>query len=597
MNTEATTRRPRGMAARVWPVVLAAGLLGATDAAAQAPRQPDPRVGLKAGFMDAGEAARNMELVGHHNKAPGFSNPANNGDFAFANSDMAFSGNRLFMGSYHGVQVFDISNPRTPAVVATIACPGGQGDVSVYRNLLFLSVEETRGRLDCGAQGVRDTVSTERFRGVRIFDISDVRNPRQVASVQTCRGSHTHTLVPDPRDPANLYVYVSGTSQVRSPSELAGCSGRRPSEDPNTSYFRIEVIQVPVARPQEARIVSMPRVFANAEGSPAGLWQGGNHGEGTQTTAQTNQCHDITVYPQMGLAAGACSGNGILMDIRDPANPVRIDQVSDPNFAYWHSATFNNDGTKVLFSDEWGGGTAPRCRDTDRPEWGADAIFTLTNRKLTQVGYYKLPAAQTALENCVAHNGSLIPVPGRDIQVQSWYQGGISIVDFTDGARPVEIAFFDRGPQDANQMLIGGYWSSYWYNGNIYGSEIGRGLDVFQLKPSDMLSQNEIDAAKLVTFREFNPQNQQRLEWPAAFVVARAYVDQLARGNALVPSRLTAIRTSLSRAERMSGATRRTALNTLATSLDRDVARAADPERVRMLSAAVRQLATARTTR
>jgi hypothetical protein len=594
MNTQAVTRRPRGMAARVWPVVLAAGLFGAAEAGAQAPRQQDPRVGLAPGYQNAGQAARNMALVGHMDRPQGFFNPTNNGDFGFANSDMAFSGNRLFMGNYHGVQVFDISNPARPSLVSTLVCPGGQGDVSVYRNLLFMSVEETRGRVDCGTQGVTAPVSAERFRGVRIFDITDVRNPRQVASVQTCRGSHTHTLVPDPRDPNSLYVYVSGTSQVRSPDELAGCSGRPPSEDPNSSYFRIEVIHTPVARPQEARIVSMPRIFANEAGSPAGLWGGGNHGEGTQTTAVTNQCHDITVYPQMGLAAGACSGNGILLDIRDPANPVRIDQVSDPNFAYWHSATFNNDGTKVLFSDEWGGGGAPRCRETDRPQWGADAIFTLNNRKLTQVGYYKLPAPQTALENCVAHNGSLIPVPGRDIQVQSWYQGGISVVDFTNGARPMEIAFFDRGPMDANQMLVGGYWSSYWYNGHIYGSEIGRGLDVFQLQPSDMLSQNEIDAAKLVRFSEFNPQNQVKLEWPASFVVARAFVDQLARGNALTPSRLTAIRGSLARAERMSGAAKRAALNTLAASLDRDAPRAADPERVRMLSAEVRRIATAR---
>ena len=212
----------------------------------------------------------------------------------------------------------------------------------------------------------------------------------------------------------------------------------------------------------------------------------------------TNQCHDITVFPEIGLAAGACSGNGILLDICDPVNPVRLDQVVDKNFAYWHSATFNNDGTKVIFTDEWGGGTRPRCRATDLPTWGADAIFDIVDRKLRFEGYYKMPAPQTEQENCVAHNGSLIPVPGRDIMVQAWYQGGVSVFDFTDSANPVEIAFFDRGPIDAKQLVSGGYWSTYWYNGHIYGAEIARGIDVFRLKPSEHLSQNEIDAATLV---------------------------------------------------------------------------------------------------
>jgi len=437
-------------------------------------------------------------------------------------------------------------------------------------------------------------VSADRFRGVRIFDISNIASPKQVGAVQTCRGSHTHTLVTDPKDAANVYLYVSGTSPVRPAAELAGCSGARPEEDPNTAYFRIEVIRVPLAAPQQARIVSTPRLFADTSGNIAGLWKGGGHGPGTQETAETDQCHDITVYPELGVAAGACSGNGILLDISDPANPKRIAEVSDPNFAYWHSATFNNDGSKVLFTDEWGGGTAPRCQASDRPEWGADAIFTREGSTLRPAGYYKLPAAQTATENCVAHNGSLIPVPGRDIMVQAWYQGGISVFDFTNPAKPVEIAFFDRGPMSATELTLGGHWSAYWYNGYIYGSEIGRGLDVLQLKPSEQLSQNEIDAAKLVRMDRFNPQLQTKLVWPASVVVARAYLDQLTRANGLPRERTTQVARELDAAEKLQGEQQHSALAALATQLESDAQGADDAERVRALAATVRELAGAK---
>ncbi|HEX6372002.1 MAG TPA: hypothetical protein VF006_23965 [Longimicrobium sp.] len=593
MRTETMAGRPRDRWTARAPLAALAAALLATGAQAQDTR--DPRVGLRAGWNDAGEAVRGMELVSHTSRPERFFNPGNMADFSLANTDMAFAGTRVFIGSYNGFQIYDISNPASPRLAGSLVCPGGQGDVSVYRNLLFMSVEETRGRLDCGTQGVQDTVSTDRFRGVRIFDISNLDRPRQVASVQTCRGSHTHTLVPDARDPSRVYVYVQGTGGVRSASELQGCSARNSTEDPNTSYFRIEIIEVPVARPQAARIVNMPRIFANAQtGAINGLNQGGRAGEGAQQTAQTNQCHDITAYPEIGLAAGACAGNGILLDIRDPANPVRIDEVVDPNFAYWHSATFNNAGTKVLFTDEWGGGSAPRCRATDRPQWGADAIFTLANRELRHAGYFKLPAAQTEQENCVAHNGSLVPVPGRDIMVQAWYQGGISVFDFTDPAHPVEIAFFDRGPMSTTQSVLGGFWSSYWYNGLIYASEIGRGLDVFRLTPSEHLSQNEIDAARLVRVSDFNPQNQRKVEWPASFVVARAYVDQLTRSRGLSGTRSIAVARALDQAERATGARRRTALTQLATQLDADAQSSSDADRVRMLAAVVRDLAAGR---
>ena len=551
----------------------------------------DPRIGLRPGLENAGEAARNMVLVGHVDRPQNFANPKDPADFAFLNADLAFMGNTLYQGGFNGFQIWDISNPSAPKLRTSMICPGGQGDLSVYKNLMFMSVEETRGRIDCGGQGVADTVSKERFRGIRIFDMTDIDHPKQVADVQTCRGSHTHTLVTDPNDPANVYIYVSGTGPVRSGSELAGCARGASLTDTTTSLFRIDVIKVPVAAPQEARIVNSPRIFADSAGAVAGLWKGGTHGPGTQTTAQTNMCHDITVYTAVGLAAGACSGNGILLDIKDPANPKRIAAVMDPNFAYWHSATFNNAGTKVLFTDEWGGGMAPRCRATDKMTWGADAIFYRSGSNLNPAGYYKLPVAQTDQENCVAHNGSIIPVPGRDIMTQAWYQGGVSVFDFTDPAHPKEIAFFDRGPMDSTKLMLGGDWSTYWYNGHIYASEIDRGLDVLDLQPSDQLSQNEIDAAKLIHLDVFNPQNQPQIVWPASFVVARAYLDQLVRDKGIASDRSTAIARDLSRAEKLKGASQRTALTQLASRLDQDARKASDQSRVEALAATVRDIA------
>jgi hypothetical protein len=475
---------------------------------------------------------------------------------AFANSDLAFQGNHLFMGNFYGVNIYDISSPAKARLLTSMVCPGGQGDVSVYKNLLFMSVEMPNGRLDCGPQGFAPAAgqqnmpaaNKDRFRGVRIFDISDISNPKQVGAVQTCRGSHTHTLVTSPNDKNNVYIYVSGTSFVRPGEELAGCSGGAPDKNPNTAYFRIDVIKVPLAAPQNAQIVSSPRVFSDPKtGTINGLTNNGSH-ENNKPVA-TDQCHDITVYSAIGLAAGACSGNGILLDIRDPANPKRIDAVSDPNFSYWHSAAFSNDGKKVVFTDEWGGGMGARCRENDPNVWGANAIFHLTNNKLQFASYYKLPAAQGESENCVAHNGSLIPIPGRDIKVQAWYQGGISIMDFTDPGNPVEIAYFDRGPIDQKMLVMGGSWSAYWYNGHIYSSEIARGLDIFELTPTKYLTQNEIDAAKAVRVAQLNVQNQEKIEWSPQLVVAKAYVDQLERSQALPSDRIEALRQAIQRAE------------------------------------------------
>lgn len=574
-------------------------LFSLSAASLQAQSQPkpsttDPRYSLRGGWNDAQEAISNLALVAHRARPDGFFNPSDAGDFAFVNSDLAFAGKFAFIGGYHGFQVWDISSPASPTLRLAFPCPGGQGDVSVHKNLLFMSVEENKGRVDCGGQGVAAPVSAERFLGVRIFDISDIDHPRQVGAVQTCRGSHTHTLVPDPKDPANVYVYVSGTGDVRSGTELAGCANGEGAADTSTARFRIDIIKVPVASPQDARVVSRPRIFADRRTKAIrGLWQGGRHGAGTQETAETDQCHDITAYPEIGLAAGACSGNGILLDISDPAEPRRVDEVIDPNFSYWHGATFNNAGTALVFSDEWGGGVGAKCRATDKMTWGADAIFTIRNRKLIPQGHYKLPAAQRDAENCVAHNGTLIPVPGRDIMVQAWYQGGLSVFDFTNPRRPTEIAYFDRGPINPTELTLAGHWSAYWYNGHIYGSEIARGLDVLELKASPMLTQNEIDAAKTVTFEDGNAQLQRRLVWPPSFVVARAYIDQLERGNGLPAPQLTSVMASLGLAEQQSGLARKATLEALAVRLAKSAATARDGVRVRALSAVVKGIASA----
>ena len=629
---------------------------GGGTPAPKATAKADPRVGLKSGLFDAQEAAWNLRVVSKTQPTEGFK--------GVTNSDLAFMGNYAIQGNYNGWQVWDISNPAQPTLKVGYVCPASQSDVSVYKNLLFVSGEGLSGRLDCGTQGVRDTVSTDRLRGLRIFDITDIANPKNVGNVQTCRGSHTHTVLVDPKDKDNVYVYISGSAGVRSPNELPGCSKMTPDKDPNSALFRIEVIKVPLANPSAAAIVSSPRIFDNLVAPPehgetaqdvaaqkerldAARAKGAytakfrenefvlppnfvnpmldsvvkaRGGSGAPTAADSaalreampeivkkiiaaqggddsgprrgpTQCHDITVYPAIGLAGGACEGYGFLLDIRDPANPVRIAAVSDSNFSYWHSATFNNDGSKILFTDEWGGGGGPKCRATDPKEWGADAIFTLNNNQMAFQSYYKLPAAQTEFENCVAHNGSLIPVPGRDIFVQAWYQGGISVFDWSDPKHPTEIAFHDRGPVDSTRMTSAGSWSVYWYNGKIVSSEIARGLDIFELVPSEFLTQNEIDAAKTVVFEYQNVQGQQKYEWPASHALARAYLDQLERSKGLSGSQLMSARTALANAEKASGPAQAEALNGLAKTLDGAAAGSKDGGKVKKAADAVRALA------
>jgi hypothetical protein len=512
---------------------IAAAMLLSAAVPATATAQ-DPRIGLGAGWLDAETASSNMRLIGHQDRPPGFFDPANPGAFAFLNSDLALGGDHAFAGGFHGFNIYDISNPASPELETSMVCPGGQGDLSVYGDLLFMSVEESRARVDCGTN---PTVGT-RFQGVRIFDVSDIANPVQVAAVQSCRGSHTHTLVTDPNDDDTIYVYVSGTAGVRPASTLAGCADDPPS-GPNPARWRIEVIEVPLDAPEDAAIVNQPRLFRDeATGAIDGLQNAPptpQHpsGENWGPTPITDACHDITAYPAIGLAAGACEGNGILIDISDPADPVRVDEVSDPNFAYWHSATFNNDGTKVVFTDEWGGGVNPKCRTTDQPSWGANAIFDIVDGEMQFRSYYKLPVPQTVQENCVAHNGSLVPVPGRDIMTQAWYQGGASVWDFTDSSNPREIAFFDRGPINASSLVLGGFWSTYYYNGNIFATELARGVDAFELTRSDELSKAELAAAAEVELDQFNPQLQPEITWEPSFATVRAQFDQLVRAGGI----------------------------------------------------------------
>ncbi len=645
--------------------VVSAYVVALLGLAACAPSKPktapspmnDPRVNLKAGLFNAGEAVSNMKVVAKAVSPPGF--------LGITNSDLAFTGKYAIQGNYNGPVIWDISVPSKPVLVVAYTCPASQNDISVYKNLMFMSAEANNGRVDCKPGGVRDPISKERMRGVRVFDISDIKDPKLVANVQTCRGSHTHTVLEDPKDKQNVYIYVSGSSGIRPAGELAGCAADLAASDPNSSRLRIEIIKVPLSDPSKAAVVGRANIFAGlaepprhglsdadkeaasvqlaaarasgafiaknpqsgmdmvvppqivrpildsivklrggsgaavaadsviARGQVQGVVNrmfGGAAGGGGGANNERSQCHDITVYPALGLAGGACEGHGLLLDISDPVNPYRLDAAADSNFAYWHSATFNNDGTQMLFSDEWGGGSSPKCRAGDKPEWGANAIFSIVNKKLVFKSYYKIPTVQSSNENCVAHNGSLIPIPGRDVMVQSWYQGGISVFDWTDPSKPKEIASFDRGPVDSTRMAMGGSWSVYWYNGSIVSSEIARGLDVAELVPSEFISQNEIDAANTVKWDFLNAQGQPKISWPPSFSLAKAYTDQLERKGCVAAPRIAEIRSAISGAEKASGAARSAALTKLTAGLEGD--RACDPKKVDLLKKSLQDLLT-----
>jgi hypothetical protein len=594
-------------------LALALGLLAPAAAAAQ---DADPRQGLTPGTdatsggnaftvpnADAETVESNLELLANRPK-PAWTNAAGQESAAAAfnysniNSDLAFTGDIAVSGNYRGFGLYDVSDPAAPELTTIVNCPGGQGDVSVYGDLLFVSVEAGSARVDCSTDSSQPV-----FRGVRIFDISDLENPQHLGGVQTCRGSHTHTVVEDLDRDDVVYVYVSGTAGVRPAAQLAGCTNTPGGNDPAsfldadgnpilTSRFMVEVIEVPLDAPEDAAVINEARLMADPEtGNQHGLWPGGNHGPGTQSTAATDACHDITAYPEIGLAAGACEGNGMLIDITDPRNPERVDEVLDPNFAYWHSATFNNDGTSVIFTDEWGGGVGARCRPTDPDNWGANAIFDITDRTMQFASYYKIPNVQEPNETCVAHNGSLVPVPGRDIMVQAWYEGGVSVFDFTDAADPVEIAFFDRGPYHPTEFHQGGYWSAYWYNGQIYGNEIFLGFDSFGLTPSTHLNEVEIAAARSVRMDEFNAQAQPRVTWPATFTTARAWHSAAQRREVLTPAADANVSRSLDRAEAQSKSGNASQRNSAAATL-RAVSNQLGGSQIEQdLAASLRQLA------
>jgi hypothetical protein len=644
-------------------LIRAAGLAIVAFTAACAPKRSpstapnpasDPRNNLKAGLFNAGEYASNLKVVAKAVSPKGF--------LGETNSDLAFTGNYVIQGNYNGPVVWDISNPASPQLVVAYECPASQNDVSVYKNLMFMSAEAMNGRVDCKPGGAPGQVNKERMRGVRIFDISDIKNPKLLTNVQTCRGSHTHTVLEDPKDTQNIYIYVSGSSPIRPSGEVPECVATVAAGEANSNRLRIEIIKVPLANPASASIVGRANIFAGLKApkahgqSPADKAEmdaakakgaftvmipvmneemvlpdqfvkpvidsimkarGATTPNKADSTAarpvvdarvkmmlaaqgltetakksddidETSQCHDITVYPALGLAGGACEGHGLLLDISDPTMPFRLDAVADSNFAYWHSATFNNDGTKLLFSDEWGGGGSPKCRPLDKPEWGANAIFEIVNRKLVFKSYFKIPTYQTKNENCVAHNGSLIPIPGRDVMVQSWYQGGISVFDWTDASKPIEIASFDRGPVDSTRMEMGGSWSVYWYNGQIVSSEIARGMDIAELVPSQYISQNEIDAAKTVKWEQLNAQGQPKIVWPPSFALAKAFTDQLERKGCVGAARIGEIRAQIGAAEKASGAARNAALSKLTSDLDAN--RSCDPAKVDLLKKALRDL-------
>ena len=653
----------------------------------------DPRASLKAGVFDAGTTSKGMTLLATRPRADtimALAKIAGPRSLSYINSDFVFRGNYLYQGNFGGFQIWDISNPSSPVRTSTTLCTTDQGDPSIWGNLLFISDESARGRMDCTSAGITERISKDRAQGIRIFDVSDPAHPRQVTVVQTCRGTHTHTLIPDPKDKNIVYIWGQGSSGLRPQDEVAGCAGapfdpKKDGADSTEQFRRIEVIKVPLDHPENWSLVNQPHIFeglgprppahGNAPGDTAGrggrggagggraganaavilsadgatimapaamasaildslvkargasgppaagdtahaviylqgrpgvtlltaaqaaqlgaAGRGGRGGGGARGGGGPGQCHDITVYPEAHLAAGACVQYGILMDITDPVHPKTLQAVTDSNFALWHSATFSNDASKLLFSDEWGGGTSPRCRSIDPINWGGDVVFDLKNKHLTQGAFYKMPAAQTTTENCVAHNGGLVPVPGRDILVQGWYQGGVSIVDFTDARKPFEIAYFDRGPINADTMYIGGSWGAYFYNGHVYSSEIYRGLDVFDLTPTENLTQNEIDAAKSVHFDQLNPQTQPKIVWPAVFPVARAYLDQIIRDKGLSEKQTNAIAKALDAAEPLTGAKRRNALTRLATQLTGDVAAAKDKQRVTAMAGVVRDMARA----
>ena len=582
------------------------------------PSATDPRSNLTPGRFDAGEAASNMRLVSFSHKPAAFDSSRG---LTFINSDLAFGTHFVYQGNFAGFTIWDVSNPNKPVVASVVECISAQADPSIIGHLLFISAEGGGNRNDCAKGGVQDP--KDHMAGVRIYDVSDAHAPKLIKNVQTCKGSHTHTVIPSPTDPNIIYIYVSGQQTARPATELAGCKNGTDPADTTNSLYQLDIIKVPLDHPERAAVIPGARIFTGLGASPdcvALCAPADGHGPprirgvsaadsatyATLLHTGPHNCHDVTAYPAYHLLAAACSSHAILVDVSNPEKPVRLASLTDTNnFQGRHTAGFSNDSKKTLWTDEWGGGTGPMCQANSIMELGGNTIVIASadNKKLTQHAYFKLPAAQTAQENCVSHNGGLIPVPGRDLYVQGWYQGGIDIMDFTDADHPIEIGYFDRGPIDPpsdtskaserSRYTIGGSWGAYYWNGMIYSSELDRGFDVLELLPSPQLSANEIAAAKLVMLKEYNPQSQPKLVWPAAFAVVRSYLDQLERNNGLAADRATAVSAALDAAEETHGAARAAALTALATKVDGDVSGANDAARVRMMSGAIKQLAAA----
>jgi hypothetical protein len=581
------------------------------------PKGGDPRDGLKPGFLDAGQAARGLKLISFTPKPAVFDSVVG---LKYINSDIAFKDHYVYQGNFAGFSIWDIANPAKPVHVVTVQCISAQGDPSVYGNLLFISAEGNGNRKDCANKPVTDP--SEHTAGVRIYDVSNPKAPKLIKNVETCKGSHTHTIIPDPKNPDIIYLYVSGNQAARPAAELAGCNNGTDPADVNNSLFRLDVIKVPLKHPEQAEVVTGARIFTGLGAAPTSELRreaqaargarGGRRGGAAQQAAADPEhrdmptgprnCHDVTSYPWAHLLAGACASYGLLVDVSNPEHPVRLDARTDTNFSLWHTAVFSNDAKKVVFTDEWGGGTSPNCQKTSMMEMGGNTILTIdSKKKYTQHTYFKIPTAQSAQENCVSHNGGLIPVPGRDLMVQGWYQGGIDVSDFTDPDHPFEVAFFDRGPVDLpndttkkserSRYTIGGSWGAYYWNGYIYSSELARGMDILQLEPSDKLSANEIAAAKLVRFETYNPQSQPHVVWPAAFPVIRSYLDQIVRDNGLASDKTSAIDKALTAAEAQKGAARGASLTKLASQVDGDVTGAKDQPRVKAMSAEIKRLA------
>lgn len=593
------------------------------------PSKTDPRSTLKPGRFDAGVAASNMRLVSFSKKPAQFDTVQG---LKFINSDMAFGTHFIYQANFAGFTIWDITDPAKPTIASVTKCITSQGDPSIWGNLLFISAEGAGNRNDCGDGGVQEP--KDHMAGVRIFDVTNPKAPKLIKNVQTCKGSHTHTIVPSPTDPNIIYIYVSGQQAARPETELAGCKNGTDPADPTNSLFQLDIIRVPVNHPEQSKVIPGARIFTGLDGggeckqfcapadarrAAAGRGRGGAPGAapgaapvGMPTQTGPRNCHDVTAYPALHLLAAACSTHSILVDITNPEKPFRIDALTDTNnFQGRHTAAFSNDGKKLIQTDEWGGGTGPMCQANSMIELGGNTIISLdAKKKQAQHAYFKLPAAQSAEENCVSHNGGIIPVPGRDLYVQGWYQGGVDIMDFTDQDKAFEIAYFDRGSIDSppavdvpappaagggggrgNGGTIGGSWGAYYWNGYIYSSELDRGMDIYELLPSAHLSANEIAAAKLVQFSEYNPQSQPKMTWPPAFVVVRSYLDQLVRNTGLAVERTTAISAALDAAEMKQGLARAAALNALAVQVDADAKGAKDGARVTKMASEMRRLA------